>query len=103
MIRLSNLRDKPARRDKNERAIVQALRTAGATVTQLSRTGAPDLLVGYNGQNFLIEVKSKHGKLNEYQELWHNTWQGQAAICHTPEQALAVIGCISKRGHVTKK
>lgn len=46
-------------RDGNEREIVDALEAHGATVQrQAGRNGRPDLLVGYGGQNTLMEVKN---------------------------------------------
>ena len=49
-----------ARTDANHAAVVRALRQVGASVLDLSRVGqgCPDLLVGYQGKNFLVEVKA---------------------------------------------
>ena len=46
------------RRDANESMIVLALRAVGATVHQLDGKGICDLLVGYQQQTYLIEVKN---------------------------------------------
>ena len=83
-----------ARRDENEAAIVQALRKAGATVELLSATNIPDLLVGYRGQNFLLEVKTEKGKLKEGQKNWASHWRGQHAVVRTVDEALQVIGAL---------
>ena len=90
------------KRDKSEPAIVSALESVGATVEQLpTGKGVPDLLVGYKGENYLLEVKRKpekgkvygsHVKLNKKQEIWHKCWRGSVSIVRTPEEALAVIG-----------
>ena len=56
-----------AKVDDNHREIVRALRDCGATVQDLSPVGAgcPDILVGWQGRNHLIEIKdgAKVGEL----------------------------------------
>ncbi len=49
-----------AKIDRNHVEIVAALRGVGASVQDLAAVGkgCPDLLVGYRGQNYVIEVKS---------------------------------------------
>ena len=89
-------------RDKNEACLISALESVGATVEQLpTGKGVPDLLVGFKGENYLMEVKRKpekgkvfasHVKLNKKQEIWHKCWRGSVSIVRTPEEALAVIG-----------
>jgi hypothetical protein len=95
-------------RDKNEPAIVQALLDIGACVTRLDDAGVPDLLVGYKGRTFLLEVKFPHrangksvkrdciggrGELTSAQVKWWDTWTGTpASVVHTEAEALAAIG-----------
>jgi AmiR/NasT family two-component response regulator len=55
-----------AKRDKNERQIVEALRSIGCEV---ERMDAVDLLVLYQGQVLLLEVKSPTGRLTKTQNL----------------------------------
>jgi Holliday junction resolvase len=45
--------------DANQSELVDALRKFGATVTPTHATGAgfPDLVVGYQGVNYLLEIK----------------------------------------------
>ena len=97
-----------ARVDENQRAVVAALRAAGATVEHLHRVGGgcPDLLVGFRGANFLLEVKDgakppSAQKLTPFQEDWHASWRGSAHIVNSPEAALAAIGVIETRGVVS--
>ena len=74
-----------AKVDANQSMIVQALRAAGATVTPLHRVGkgCPDLLVGRDGKNFLLEVKTDlRGKLTPDEKNWHNEWRGKVAVVH---------------------
>jgi hypothetical protein len=48
-----------ARIDANQPAIVAAIRKMGATVLHLHTIGkgAPDILIGYQGKNALVELK----------------------------------------------
>ena len=50
-----------AKIDANQTEIVKALRQVGASVQSLASTGkgCPDLLVGFRGVNWLLEVKAK--------------------------------------------
>ena len=96
-----------ANRDLSEPEIIAALRKIGATVEQLDGTNIPDLLVGFRGRNWLMEVKnpegpkggaSQHGqKLSDGQADWHQAWPGQVAVVRTPEDALWAIGAMRDR------
>lgn len=94
-------------RDKNEGVIVEALVKAGASVTKIGDMGTPDLLVGFRGQTFLIEVKNPDSKggsanhnssggrgyLTKAQVKFWDGWKGASpSIVMTPEEALAAIG-----------
>jgi len=90
-----------ARVDENQKEIVACLRKAGAQVQSLAAAGSgvPDLLVGFGGLNFLMEIKNpKKPKsargLTPSQIVWHGNWQesGQVAIIETCKEALALIG-----------
>ena len=83
-----------SRRDANEAEIVSALRAAGAYVWII---GLPvDLLVGYKGHTFLVEVKDGPRKrLTALQEDFFNNWSGSTlARIDGPEAALRMIGVI---------
>ncbi len=83
-------------RDKNEPEIIEALEAVGATVTRLYDNGVPDLLVGYKGRSFLLEVKMPlgpkggmrtqrdheggRGELTAAQVKWWDAWTGEKAI-----------------------
>ena len=89
-----------AKVDANHRKIVQALRDVGATVLDLAKVGngAPDLLVGFRGNNFLIEVKDGSAppsarKLRPNQVEFHGGWKGNTpAVALSVDDALAAIG-----------
>jgi hypothetical protein len=83
-----------ARVDENQKAIVRALRDAGAYVWII---GLPvDLLVGYKGHTFLVEVKNGPQKrLTGLQADFFESWAGGTlARIDSPEAALRMIGTI---------
>ena len=84
--------------DHNQAEIIEALRAVGATVQDLSKVGngAPDILVGHRGCNYLMEIKNPDtkGKLNLLQRIWHQDWCGQRAVVRTVEEALREIGVL---------
>lgn len=84
--------------DANQRAIVAALQAVGATVHSLHEVGrgCPDILVGFRGQNFLLEIKNPdtHGRLTKQQLEWHAAWRGQVDVVWDEGEALLAIGAI---------
>ena len=88
-----------ARTDDNQAEIVRGLRAIGATVQSLAAVGAgvPDLLVGWQGANVLLELKDaakapSKRKLTPDQVAWHQAWRGQVATVETLKDALAALG-----------
>lgn len=86
-----------AKRDTNEREIVATLTQVGATVQKLSAKGCPDLLVGFKGQNFLMEIKTTKGKLTPDEAVWHDNWRGHVAIIRSSDEALELLGILEWR------
>jgi hypothetical protein len=83
-----------ARIDANQAQIVSALRAAGAYVWII---GLPvDLLVGYKGQTFLVEIKTSAKKrLTTLQGDFFNKWSGSTlARIDSPDAALRMIGLL---------
>ena len=84
-----------AKRDANEPEIINALTQAGATVWQLSGAGIPDLLVGFRGTTYLIDVKNLGGRgqrLTDDQKTFFEDWRGgKAGIAMTIGEALRFI------------
>ena len=90
-----------AKVDANQADIVAALRMAGATVQPLHAVGkgCPDLLVGYQRVNYLLEVKDgskvpSAQKLTEDQVEWHELWRGRSAVVNDVKSALTAIGAL---------
>jgi hypothetical protein len=86
----------PKKIDSNQPEIVAALRQIGATVQSISEIGGgcPDLLVGFRGENFLLEVKvpGSERRMTRLEVQWLEDWRGTAAVVSTVEQALDIIG-----------
>ena len=82
-----------AKTDKNQREIVDGLRKMGFSVQVLSRVGQgfPDIMVGGFGRNFLFEVKSEHGRVNEKQIEWFSCWKGQAKVIRNLDEVIQEI------------
>lgn len=82
-----------ARVDANQAEIVAALREIGASVLLLHTVGGgcPDLMVGYGGVNYLLEVKTPTGKPNATQVEFLSVWRGQVAVAHSVAEALVII------------
>ena len=99
---------KRGRVDQNQKEIVKGLRDEGASVEILSNVGGgvPDLLVGWNGKNFLLEVKStvtNYGRsgLNSMQQDWFSKWNGHASVVSSLEEAIEVVFILSNK-HTSK-
>lgn len=87
-----------AKVDANQKQITEALRRAGCSVQPLHTIGrgVPDLLVGWRGKNFLLELKDgskrpSERRLTEDQQTWHQEWRGQVAVAESIEEALRLL------------
>lgn len=84
--------------DNNQKLITTQLRRLGVSVAVTSSLskGFPDLVLGYKGQNYLIELKdesqppSKRG-LTEDEVKWHQDWNGQIAVCKNLDEILDIL------------
>ena len=82
-------------RDACEKGIIEALRAAGALVVQLDKP--LDLLVGFDGAWWLIEVKMPGGRLTAGQEKFLTDVAAAGlgavtAVVRTATEALQLIG-----------
>lgn len=85
--------------DANQPEIVQALRDVGASVaiTSMVGSGFPDIVVGYRGENYLIEIKDgsktpSKRKLTTDEQEWHDLWRGTIHIANSVNEVLTIIG-----------
>lgn len=89
----------PKRVDANQPEIVKALRDVGCSVQHLHALGkgCPDLLVGYMGKNYLMEIKDgskppSKRKLTEDEVEWYESWRGSLYVVGNVTEALLVVG-----------
>lgn len=88
------------RRDMNEPTIVGALEAIGASVQRLD--SPLDLLVGWRGTNYLVEVKDGHKRpsarpLTDDEKFFIATWRGSALVVRCTAEALCAIQAIPCR------
>ena len=79
------------RRDNNEAEIVSALVKAGCDVDYVSFKPY-DIVVGRSSQSYLLEVKTKKGRMRQSQVDFKRDWRGHYAVVRTPEEALKAVG-----------
>lgn len=86
------------RTDANQVEIVKALRKAGCTVahTHTIGDGFPDLVVGHNGINHLLEVKDgskspSKRELTQDEKKFHIEWRGVVNVVYSVDDALRVV------------
>jgi hypothetical protein len=95
--------------DANHKEIVDGLRRFGCTVLELQAVGGgcPDILVGRNGWDRLIELKvpthrkqtgPKADATRERQAKFRDSWRGATVVQATClEEALAAVGVLAGR------
>ena len=89
-----------ARIDTNHKEIVKALRDAGATVVSLAsmKHGCPDIMVGYNGETILMEIKrDAKAKFTPDQLDFMGKWKGGAiSRVDSVDAAIRTLGITRK-------
>lgn len=74
------------RRDVAEAPIADALRAVGARVERVSGRGLPDLLVGFRGRYYALEVKTGSGRQTAAQR------ETGYPVVRSVDEALRIIG-----------
>lgn len=88
-----------AKTDANQKQIVKLLRQLpGVSVAVTSSLGAgfPDLVIGFQKRNYLIELKDgdkppSAQKLTPDEIEFQNTWQGQYHVCNSLSAIMDII------------
>lgn len=87
-----------SRTDRNQGEIVKTFRSLGCSVQHLHTIGkgCPDVLIGYQGINLLVEIKDgtlkpSAKKLTVDEQKWHETWLGQVYVVDSSDSAIALI------------
>lgn len=93
---------KHGRRDANHTEVVDALHQIGASVLDLADVGGgcPDLLVGYRGVNFLLEVKDGNKppsarKLTKAEQKFFLDWRGLIDIVSSAQGAIELVNTMT--------
>lgn len=86
------------RTDANQTEIVETFRAMGATVQIISMIGkgCPDIIVGFQGVNYLIEIKDGQKlkgqqKLTDHEQMFFAKWRGQVCIIKSVDEAIALL------------
>lgn len=88
----------PKRVDQNQTEIVKVLRKMGASVQIISEVGkgCPDIIAGFHGVNYLIEIKNGNKKLTECEQQFFDNWKGQAIIIRSLDEAITYLQSLIK-------
>lgn len=80
--------------DTNHKEIIKALREIGASVFDTSSLGRgfPDIVVGWQGVNYLVEIKTPKGKPTEQQINFFVKWLGQAVLVRSASDIFNLLG-----------
>ena len=89
---------KRAKIDDNQTVIVKALRAIGASVQSLATIGGgcPDLVVGYRGVNYLLEIKDgskppSKRKLTPDEREFIDNWRGKVSVVNSINDAIKAV------------
>lgn len=87
------------RTDKNQTEIVKALRRVGAKVQSIAEVGdgCPDLLVGFRGTWYAVELKTPGEGFTEAEAKWWTDAESKGCLTTVVwdvEDALRLIGAI---------
>jgi len=87
-----------ARKDDNHKEIAAALIKIGASVLDTSQlgNGAPDIIVGFRGQNVLVEIKDgdkppSKRRLTPDEVKFQLSWQGNYKVVNSVDEALKLL------------
>lgn len=79
--------------DANQKEIVKALRDFGASVQIISDVGkgCPDIIVGWQGDNYLVEIKKDKGVLTPHEIAFFSSWKGQVCMIRSADTLLDIF------------
>ena len=87
------------RTDANHKEIVDAIRKIpflSVFSTHAIGKGFPDIVIGYKGINYLVEIKDgaktkSQKKLTEDEIKFHQSWFGQIIVCECVKDVLQLL------------
>jgi len=88
---VSRTHRRAAKVDANQPEIVKALRAINGVTVEL---GMDDLLIGYKGANYWIELKEvgKEKQIKPHQAMLAEKWKGQYLITSSLDEILELMG-----------
>ena len=89
--------------DANQTEIVAAFRSMGCSVAITSnvRGGFPDIVVGIDGLNLLVEIKDgskipSARKLTKDEQTFHDNWRGRAVVVESVDEVVELVNSIRR-------
>lgn len=87
------------RTDANHKEIIDAIRKIPALSVFSTHTigkGFPDIVIGYKGINYLVEIKDgaktkSQKKLTDDEIRFHQSWFGQIIVCECVKDVLQLL------------
>lgn len=87
------------RTDANHKDIIDAVRkipSVSVFSTHMVGKGFPDIVIGYKGINYLVEIKDgaktkSQKKLTEDEMRFHQSWFGQIIVCECVKDVLKLL------------
>lgn len=87
------------RTDANHKQILQLLKripNLSVFSTHILGKGFPDIVIGYKGINYLVEIKDgnkvkSQKKLTEAETKFHEQWKGQIMIAENIDEILKIL------------
>lgn len=91
------------RTDANHKEIIVGLRkypVLSVFSTHMVGKGFPDIVIGYKGINYLVEIKDgakskSRKKLTEDEIKFHSSWNGQIIIAENIDDVLRLLNIIT--------
>lgn len=98
------------RTDDNQTEIVNTFRKLGCSVhvTSMLGDGFPDVVVGFRGINYLVEIKDgtkkpSARKLTPDEQIWHDQWRGQVCIVQSIQDVIDLVGYFDRNEPLERK
>lgn len=79
--------------DANHAEIMAAVRKIGCSAWSVASVGEgfPDICVGMNGYNLLLEVKIARGRMTTDETQFAASWRGQVATVRSADEAVEFV------------
>jgi len=91
------------RTDANHKQIIDAIKkipSLSVFSTHMVGKGFPDIVIGYKGINYLVEIKDgkktkSQKKLTEDEIRFHQSWFGQIIVCECVQDVYVLLKIIT--------